>query len=87
MFCTQASAVFKHFCWCFDDLISRDKSEGRFDDGVVDLKAQRISVTRQARLALLEPYRFAAREPGPDEPPLPYAMQRYFVVDEALLRS
>jgi len=38
------SAVFKHFCWCFDDLIARDKSEGRFDDGVVDLKANKITV-------------------------------------------
>ena len=36
--------VFAHFSALFDDEIARDKSEGRYDDGVVDMRADRIEL-------------------------------------------
>ena len=38
--------VFAHFCAVFDDLVARDKSEGNYDDGVVDLRANGITTKR-----------------------------------------
>ena len=42
---TQARC-FAHFTSIFDELISRDKSEGRYDDGVVDIRANAITLKR-----------------------------------------
>ena len=35
---------FAHFTSIFDELIARDKSEGKYDDGVVDLRASSIQL-------------------------------------------
>lgn len=43
----EQDRAFRHFSAIFDDLVARDKSEGRYDDGVVDLKANVITLKRQ----------------------------------------
>mmetsp|Transcript_53934 Transcript_53934/g.159843 ORF Transcript_53934/g.159843 Transcript_53934/m.159843 type:complete len:808 (-) Transcript_53934:119-2542(-) len=42
----EQNRAFTHFAAIFDDLVARDKSEGKFDDGVVDLKANQITLQR-----------------------------------------
>ena len=41
---TTQNRTFKHFTAIFDDEIARDKSEGKYDDGVVDLRAGSITL-------------------------------------------
>ena len=43
---TTQNRCFRHFTAMFDDEIARDKSEGRYDDGVVDLKGSSIELKR-----------------------------------------
>ena len=44
--CTQARC-FAHFTSIFDELINRDKSEARYDDGVVDIRANAITLKKE----------------------------------------
>ena len=38
---------FAHFSKVFDELISRDKSEARYDEGVVDIRANAITLKQK----------------------------------------
>ena len=38
---------FAHFTSIFDELINRDKSEARYDDGVVDIRANAITLKKE----------------------------------------